>query len=390
WHFLIVRDPFAPSSTNAIFISIFLQDLMDTGNKTVLSGNVSSVEVGVSHSPEKMTYLNLATAIFSLVSLLVGAVSNGLFLWVLGVKMKKTVNSLWFSHLIFTYLLFCSSLPFFSVYILLEFHWVFGTVVCKLINSLFSLTMFTTVFLLTVVSLDRYLLICHPVWSQHNRAIPQARKVVAVVWLVSSILSTPYLFFRVTQTVKGKTKCLNNYAFSSDWDGPETQALRARVHLALFVVRFLLAFLLPLLVITSCHCRMGWEMKKKRLVRNTKPFRVLVAAVASFFVCWLPYHLYHSSLSYWESFALTQHVLLAMMVVGMCLNFCFTPILYLFVGETFQQVFKTSLLALLKSGFTDIPIILIDNTSAHVEGHRSNCISSLELKLAQGNDRSPP
>ncbi|XP_048357628.1 probable G-protein coupled receptor 33 [Sphaerodactylus townsendi] len=366
------------------------KDLMDTGDKSVLPWNVSSTEYDASHSPEKTSFVNLASAIFTFVSLLVGMVSNGLFLWVLGVKMKKTVNTLWFSHLIFAYLLYCSSLPFFSVYILLDFHWVFGTVVCKLVNSFFSLAMFTTVFLLTIISLDRYLLICHPVWSQHNRTVSKARKVVAVVWLVSIIFSAPYLVFRKTQELEDKTKCLNNYILSNDLDALEMEALRDRVHLALFVVRFLLAFLLPLLIIASCHCRMAWEMKKRRLVRNRKPFQVLVASVASFFICWLPYHLYHSSPTYWKSFDVTQQVLRVTMLLGECFNFCFTPILYLFVGEKFQQVFKTSLLALLKRGFMDIPIILTDNTSGQTEGHQTGSICSLELKLARGNNQPAP
>nr|XP_056702347.1 probable G-protein coupled receptor 33 [Euleptes europaea] len=365
--------------------------LVDTGNMTILLGNISNTSVPPIPSPEKLSFTNVAVGIVILVSLLVGTVSNGLFLWVLGMKMKRTVNTLWFSHLIFTYLLFCTFLPFFAVYSFFGFHWVFGTVVCKLINSLFSLTMFTTVFLLTVVSLDRYLLICHPVWSQHNRTVPRARRLVAGVWLSSFALSLPYLAFQETRVLEtGRTTCVSNFAFSSDWDEPETQGLRARLHLALFVVRFLLAFLLPLLVITSCHCRMGWEMKKKRLVRNRKPFWVLVAAVASFFVCWLPFHLYHSSMTHWGSFRTIRLVLRVIMVLGECFNFCFTPILYLFVGEKFQQIFKTSLLCLLKRSFTDIPIIPMDNVSANEEGHQNTSFGSLELRIICGNNRPSP
>ncbi|XP_054854891.1 probable G-protein coupled receptor 33 [Eublepharis macularius] len=370
--------------------SIFLQGLMETGNGTVLLENISTPRVPDSYSQDKMTFLSLALGIFTLVSLLVGTVSNSLFLWVLGVKMKRTVNTLWFSHLILTYLLFCVSLPFFGVYSILGFHWVFGIVVCKLIVSLFSLTMFTTVFLLTIISLDRYLLICRPVWSQHNRTIPQARRLVTGVWLSSFTLSAPYLVFQETREEKGRIKCSSNFAFSSDWDGPETQALRVRVHLALFVVRFLLAFLFPFLIIVSCHCRMGWEMKKKKLVRNRKPFRVLVAAVASFFICWLPYHLYHGSPTHWESFTAIRWGFRVTMFIGECFNFCFTPILYLFVGEKFQQVFKTSILALLRRGFTDIPIIPTDDTNADKEGHQTSSISSSELKIASGNNQPSP
>ncbi|XP_048357629.1 probable G-protein coupled receptor 33 [Sphaerodactylus townsendi] len=365
-------------------VAAALWGLMDTGNVTVLFGNISSTSRPTSPSQEKM---NLAVGIFILGSLLMGTISNSLFLWVLGVKMKRTVNTLWFSHLIFTYLLFCTFMPFFGVYSLFGFHWVFGTVVCKLIVSVFSLTMFTTVFLLTIISLDRYLLICHPVWSQHNRTVPKARRLIAGVWLSSCALSAPYLAFQETRAMEmGRTKCDSNFAFSSDWDGPEMQVLRTRVYLALFVVRFLLAFLLPLLIISSCHCRMAWEMKKRRLARKRKPFQVLVAAVASFFICWLPYHLYHSSTTHWESFRTIQLVLRVTMLLGECFNFCFTPILYVFVGEKFQQIFKTSLLSLLQRSFLDIPIIPLANVSANEEGHPRTSIVSLELTSC-GNNR---
>ncbi|XP_054854890.1 probable G-protein coupled receptor 33 [Eublepharis macularius] len=339
---------------------------------TVLWENITTPEVNPSHSIVKMTFLNLAVPIFILVSLLVGTVSNGFFLWVLRVKMKRTVNTLWFSHLILTYLLFCIFLPFFAIYILFGFHWVFGILMCKLTNCFISLALFTTVFLLTLISLDRYLLICHPVWSHHNRTIPRAQRLVAGVWLASLALSAPYLAFRETREEKGRITCENNYAFSNDWNSEEMQAVRHRVQLAFTVVRFLLGFLLPFCIITGCYCGIGREMKKKKLVRRTeKPFRILVAAVTSFFVFWLPYHLFRASLLFTN---LPTGVLLTLKIitiVGGCFNFCFTPILYLFVGEKFQQVFKTSILTLLMRGFTDIPIILSDSTKADGEGHRT-------------------
>ncbi|XP_077196951.1 putative G-protein coupled receptor 33 [Paroedura picta] len=364
---------------------------MDPGNVTILSRNISSTRVPPSPSPEMTTFMNLALGIFTLASLLVGTVSNGFFLWVLGMKMKRTVNTLWFSHLIFTYLLFCTFLPFFAIYSFFGFHWVFGMVMCKLIVSVFSLTMFTTVFLLTVISVDRYLLICHPVWSLHNRTVPQARRFVAGVWLSSFVLSVPYVAFQETQvTETGGTKCISNFAFSSDWNRPETQALRHRVHLAVFLVRLLLAFLLPFLIITSCHCRMGWEIKKKQLVRNRKPFWVLLTAAASFFICWLPYHIYHGSATHWEASGTIRMVLRGFMYAGECFNFCFTPILYLFIGEKFQQVFKTSILTVLKRGFVDIPIIPVGEVNANEVGHQTCSSSSLELKISCGNSRSSP
>ncbi|KAL8219428.1 UNVERIFIED_CONTAM: hypothetical protein K2H54_024479 [Gekko kuhli] len=65
-----------------------LQDLMETGNMTVLWENRTAERAPV-HSLVKMTLVNLAVPIFTLVSLLTRTVSNWFFLWV---KMKKTVT----------------------------------------------------------------------------------------------------------------------------------------------------------------------------------------------------------------------------------------------------------------------------------------------------------
>ncbi|KAF7236515.1 putative G-protein coupled receptor 33 [Varanus komodoensis] len=341
---------------------------MDKGNTTFSLGNSSTTgtNANTSHYPVAITPWDVTIACCISVSFLVGITMNGLLLWVLGVKMKRTVNTLWFSHLIITYLMSTSFMPFLVPHILLDSHWIFGTVMCKILNFLGSLGMFTSVFLLTIISLDRYLLICYPIWSQHNRTLSQAKKLIGGVWLVSLTLSAPNLSFRETREMeKGKTACVNNYALSSDWDGATTQALRYRIHLALFVVRFLLAFLLPFITIVGCCSWMGREMKKKKLVRNRKPFRVLVAAVASFFVCWSPYHLYNASLLLGAS-RVTVKTLRGIFVMGICLNICFTPVLYLFVGEKFQKIFKISILLLLQKSFMDDPMMYISH--AHHAG----------------------
>ncbi|XP_053123603.1 probable G-protein coupled receptor 33 [Hemicordylus capensis] len=343
---------------------------MDKESKTILLENASATGMNATDSPVAITSINIAIALFMLVVFLVGTTVNGLLLWVLGMKIKRTVNTLWFIHLIFTYLVSASCMPFLAVDVLLGSHWVFGTVMCKLINSFGSVGMFTTVFLLTVISLDRYLLICHPIWSQQNRTIPRARRLLIGVWFASLALSSPYLAFREIRVMeKGRIECVNNYALSSDWEGEKIQALRHHIRLALFVVRFLLAFLIPFFIIMGCYFWMGHNMKKKKLVRTGKPYRVLVASVASFFICWLPYHLFWAALLFGASHIIVK-CLQVIFVTVVCFNFCFTPILYLIVGEKFQQVFKTSILALLKKGFADIIVVPEENSNISAQDNQ--------------------
>ncbi|XP_042295766.1 probable G-protein coupled receptor 33 [Sceloporus undulatus] len=327
---------------------------------------------------------NLALGSFILVSFLVGMAMNGLLLWLLWKKMGRTVNTLWFLHLTLSFLISCCSLPFFGVYNLLNFHWVFDVFMCKITYFFLTLGMVSTVFLLTIISLDRYLLTCRPIWAQHNRSIPLACRLIIGVWLVSLVVTAPYLAFSVTQEVgKDKSVCKLNYT-SDKWNGDQME-------LAIFMTRFLLTFLLPFFIIVFCYCSMRQEMKKKRLLRTGKPFKILVIAVASFFIFRFPFYLYMiSSLANKPNPpGKIQEFLRITFSIGICLNICFTPILYLFVGENFKQVFKTSIVVLVKKGFTEHSIMSMENMSLRAETIQTSSSSNLELAKTQRDDLPP-
>ncbi|XP_053866301.1 probable G-protein coupled receptor 33 isoform X1 [Malaclemys terrapin pileata] len=308
-----------------------------------------------SKTTETMKTAHLASAVLLFIAFLVGVVGNGLYLWVLGLKMRRTVTTLWFLHLVSCYLLFTLLIPFFAIYILLDFRWVFGMTMCKLLNAFISMGMFSSVFLLTLISLDRYTLTHHPIWSRNHRTMPWAWKLAVGVWLASFGLSTPYLAFRETRVVDGgRIACINNYNISGDWNGAKTQDLGRRVHMAVFMVRFLLGFLMPFCTIVGCYVRVGLKMKEKKLAWAGKPFKVMVAAMVSFFLGWLPYHLYHGLKLYEKEVPESvTGTLLVIYTFTSCFNASFSPILYLFVGEKFWKVFKTSLFTLVNAAFVD-------------------------------------
>ncbi|XP_075763738.1 putative G-protein coupled receptor 33 [Pelodiscus sinensis] len=313
-----------------------------------------TIEANSSQSPAAVSAMYLASAGFLFPTFLVGVVGNGLYLWVLGMKMRRTVTTLWFLHLVSCSACFTLLIPFFAVYVLLGFHWVFGMALCKVLNTCISMVLFSSVFLLTLISLDRYTLIHHPIWSQNYRTMHRAGKLAVGVWLVSFALSIPNLVFRETRKVdRGRIACIYNYALSKDRNRAEVLDLGRQIRLAVFVIRFLLGFLLPFCTMVGCYSRVVLKMKEKRLVYSGKPFKVMVTAVVSFFLSWLPYHLYHGLKLYKDIPESVTGAIVVIYTVMSCFNTCFTPILYLFVGEKFKQVFRTSLLTLVKAAFVD-------------------------------------
>lgn len=159
----------------------------------------------------------LSMVILSLTFLL-GLPGNGLVLWVAGLKMKWTVNTVWFLHLTLADFLCCLSLPFSLVHLALKGHWPYGWLLCKLIPSIIILNMFASVFLLTAISLDRCLLVLKPIWCQNHRNVKTAFIICGCIWVVAFAMCIPAFMYREVFTLDNHTICGNNFGTSGSLD----------------------------------------------------------------------------------------------------------------------------------------------------------------------------
>lgn len=153
----------------------------------------------------------LSMGILSLTFLL-GLPGNGLVLWVAGLKMQRTVNTVWFLHLTLADFLCCLSLPFSLAHLALQGHWPYGWFMCKLIPSIIILNMFASVFLLTAISLDRCLLVLRPIWCQNHRKVGTAFAICGCIWVVAFVMCMPVFVYRKTFAVDDHYVC--GYSFS--------------------------------------------------------------------------------------------------------------------------------------------------------------------------------
>ncbi|XP_008823555.1 C3a anaphylatoxin chemotactic receptor [Nannospalax galili] len=149
---------------------------------------------------------------------LLGLPGNGLVLWVAGLKMRRTVNTVWFLHLTLADFLCCLSLPFSLAHLILQGHWPYGLFLCKLIPSIIILNMFASVFLLTAISLDRCLMVHKPIWCQNHRNVRAAFIICGCIWVAAFIMSTPVFIYRETLVVDDHERCSYNFGHSSSLD----------------------------------------------------------------------------------------------------------------------------------------------------------------------------
>lgn len=193
------------------------------------------------------------------------------------------------------------------------------------------------IFLLACISLDRYLSIVHATQMYSRRKPWVVQTSCMSVWIFSLFLSVPdWIFLEAVRDVRrNKTECIRNYKVE-----------RAHWRLASRLLYHVLGFLLPSVVLIFCYtCILHRLRSGSRGLQKQKAFRVIVAVVVVFFLCWTPYNitlmvdtLYSSSSSSvtCETRASLQKALAVTPSVGY-LHCSLNPILYAFVGVKFRR-----------------------------------------------------
>lgn len=114
----------------------------------------------------------------------------------------KTATNIYIFNLALADALATSTLPFQSAKYLME-TWPFGELLCKLVLSIDYYNMFTSIFTLTMMSVDRYVAVCHPVKALDFRTPAKAKVINVCIWVLSSVIGVPIMVMAVTKT-KGK------------------------------------------------------------------------------------------------------------------------------------------------------------------------------------------
>lgn len=170
------------------------------------------------HAPPPLKAEQILSMVILCLTCLLGLPGNGLVLWVAGLKMKRTVNTVWFLHLTLADFICCLSLPLSLANLILRGYWPYGLFLCKLIPSIIILNMFASVFLLTAISLDRCLMVYKPIWCQNHRNVRTAFTVCGCVWAVAFVMCVPVFIYRDLLTIDNHSICTYNFDSHENFD----------------------------------------------------------------------------------------------------------------------------------------------------------------------------
>ncbi|XP_051874199.1 type-1 angiotensin II receptor-like [Pristis pectinata] len=304
---------------------------------TSIEANATSCTTGGRHS-----YIFLMIPIIYTIIFVVGVLGNSMVVIVIYCYLKlTTVANVFLLNLALADLIFVITLPFWAAYTAMKYRWTFGNFLCKTSATVVLLNMNASVFLITCLSVDRYLAIVHPVKSRTRRTVVHARIACIGVWLLAGFASLPATFFRNASHYDhwNRTICAFDYP----------QKYQKQWIFGMALLKTLLGFLIPLLIILVCYSLIIKSLVQTYQVRRNRPtsneaFKLIVAVVVSFILCWLPFQVF-TFLDVLSRLEIIQNCRIPEIVdtsipFTICMayfNSCLNPILYGFVGHNFRE-----------------------------------------------------
>nr|AAO03561.2 somatostatin receptor subtype 5 [Sus scrofa] len=290
----------------------------------------------------------VAVPVLYLLVCALGLGGNALVIYVVLRHAKmKTVTNIYILNLAVADVLLMLGLPFVATQNALS-YWPFGPVLCRLVMTLDGINQFTSIFCLTVMSVDRYLAVVHPLRSARWRRPRVARLASAAVWAFSLVMSLPLVVFADVQ--EGWNTC--------NLSRPEPVGLWGAVFI---IYTSVLGFFGPLLVICLCYLLIVVKLKASgvrvgstRRRSERKVTRMVVVVVLVFVGCWLPSFIANLVNL---AFVLPEEPASAgayfFVVVLSYANSCANPLLYGFLSDNFRQSFRKVLCLRKGSGVED-------------------------------------
>ncbi|NXH20488.1 SUCR1 protein, partial [Bucco capensis] len=280
---------------------------------------------------------------------ILGSIGNiiAVFGYIFCLKKWKSCN-IYLFNLSLSDLLFLCTLPI-LVNSYARDQWTKENDLCHSNRFLLHANLYSSILFLTVVSIDRYLLIKHP-FGDHFLQKKKAALVVSVaIWIGVILELLPLMYFLEPLTPANNYKCLD-YASS----GEPTESLIYSVLLTLF------GFLIPLVTMCFFYVKMAILLKNRNEQLGSsltieKPLTLVVLTVVFFSLLFTPYHIMRnvrlaSRIPALEMSRCTQDTINTIYIITRpiaFLNSAINPVFYFLMGDHFREMLLAKIRQLL-------------------------------------------
>ncbi|KAG9337143.1 hypothetical protein JZ751_029734, partial [Albula glossodonta] len=258
-----------------------------------------------------------------------------LFAFVRKVRQKPTPIDILLLNLTISDIILLVFLPFRMKEAVDDMQWNMPYFLCPLSGFLFYTTIYNSIFLLTAVSVERYLGVAFPIKYKLKRKPIYAVVACAIFWLVSSAhCSIVYImqyfedYNNATEPPHERNTCY--------WDFSKAQL---EVLLPVRLELFLVLFCIPFLVCCFCYInfiRILSQLPNISLHKRQRAMGMAAATLLVFICCFGPYNVSHV-VGYinWKSPKWRVHALLFS-----TLNACLDPLVFYFSSSAVRSIIK--------------------------------------------------
>ncbi|XP_059845842.1 G-protein coupled receptor 55-like [Hypanus sabinus] len=303
---------------------------MDLGSH---SNRSSSCEIKTSEE-EKIIHLVVYIPIF-----IMGLPFNVLALYMFCGKIKRwTESTIYMSNLALADILLLFSIPFKMLN--QDSGWPFGKAFCSFVESIYFVNMYASIFIITSISIDRYLAIIHPLKARDLRSPQNTLIICLIIWVFVWLGSIPVYQFHDTSgsnyTSNFSIACFHRFSDKS-WNP------------ALIIFVELLGFVIPLTIMTFCSVQIIRKLLQRQ---NDIPgnyqmcIRIITVNLATFICSFVPVHL-GIFLQFLvrqdiidQSYCSERKAISLFVQSAMCIaniNCCLDAICYYFVAKEFRE-----------------------------------------------------
>ncbi|KAF5903871.1 cholecystokinin receptor type A [Clarias magur] len=316
-------------------------------------------------------------------------------------RMRTVTNSFLLSLAVSDLMMAVFCMPFTFIPNLLE-DFIFGAAMCKIVAYLMGISVSISTFSLVAIAIERYSAICNPLKSRAWQTRSHAYRVIAMTWVLSFLIMTPYPIFSSLVSYS-KPNNITIHMCRHDWPKDQMkQAWCILLLLILFVIPGVVMIIAYGLISRELYCGIQFELKQKKdhsamkngttatfssgtdhsdgcyiqvlkrpnsmemsmltlaaagqvdrprsntsetkLMAKRRVIRMLIVIVAMFFICWMPLY----SVNTWKAFhPPSAHRALS----GAPISFihllsytsaCINPIIYCFMNKRFRKALLTT------------------------------------------------
>ncbi|XP_008279037.1 uracil nucleotide/cysteinyl leukotriene receptor [Stegastes partitus] len=277
---------------------------------------------------------NIILSTFYILIFVIAVPGNALALWAFFHQKSTSPSKVFLRNLALADIFYVLILPMRIVYHLSDSHWPFGHILCKLSGFLFYLNMYCSLYLMSFISLDRFLAVVVPIRSQSIRKPVYANVAVGILWVTVIISMIPTLFSKQDSTNFSGT-CAKLYLETTS----PTALVSTIVAFAIPLTTIVVSYILILLKLRTV------KQQEQRPVKD-KAVKMIILIVMNFLLAFVPYHVCriiyikshnadHITAASLESLGRANQITSALTCVSGVLD----PVMYFFLNRAYKDTF---------------------------------------------------